>query len=142
MLSFFIDVLNSHLSRCHRGESGLLRPLSQKRRRLPRQPGHGCELGHRLPARRGRPRSQGGRGDRRQCRASLLQPGAAESRWHGRGSQDAPEDLRAKTGDIRENLARQHQAGFLFNFFGNWHIVQVMSAYIDCELLVPTLRSQ
>uniref|UniRef100_A0AAQ4P5B6 Calcineurin-like phosphoesterase domain containing 1 n=1 Tax=Gasterosteus aculeatus aculeatus TaxID=481459 RepID=A0AAQ4P5B6_GASAC len=78
-----------------RGESRVLRPLSPKRRRLPRRPGHGRELGHRVPAGRGHPRPQGGGGDRRRRRPPLPQPGAAEGRGRGRRPAEAAAGMKA-----------------------------------------------
>lgn len=120
--SFFIDVSNSHFSCCHRGESGLLRPLSQKRWRLPRRLGHGRELSHRLPIGWGRPWSQGGCSYRRRCHPSLPQPGAAESGRHGGGSQEAPNNLRAKWGKNQGKLSLSTTAVFILNCFFLWII--------------------
>lgn len=91
----FHPLLPSHCrtSALHRGESRLLRPLPQKRRRLPRRPGRGRELSHRLPAGRRRAWSQSGCGDGRPGRPPLSQPGAAEQRGGGPGPQQAPEEL-------------------------------------------------
>lgn len=102
--------MSSLLLYSHRGESRLLWPLSSKRRRLPWRPGHGGELSHRLPAGKRRPRSQGGRSDRRHSPPSLLQLGAAESGRHGRRSQHTAEEASRKC--VWENLA------------GSWYLIE------------------
>lgn len=90
-------------SLCHvRCEGSLHRPLPSECGRLPRRPGHGCELCHWLPAGGGHPRGAGGGSDRRWRHPPLPQSGAAEWAGHGRRPQEAAAGLRGSCCSISQ----------------------------------------